>query len=239
MKKVLLITLFLISFTLLSFGKIFAYTADDVAQHNTEDDCWVIYDNGIYDITNYLDDHDRYLDIREWCGTDMTEAFETKDDTGRDHKDSSYALLETFKIGDIEEEIVAKTDDTGNSEEELISTDDTNKEESEDKISNPYNLWIPLLLSLTIYWGSYFIYGKPNLKKFNGFWNTVLLLSLLIPSLGFGIFMILRYSYPELWNINFDFMYWHVELSIVMGTLGISHLILRFKVYKLQLKKNS
>ena len=233
MKKVLLITLFLISFTLLSFGKIFAYTADDVAQHNTEDDCWVIYDNGIYDITNYLDDHDRYLDIREWCGTDMTEAFETKDETGRDHKDSSYALLETFKIGDIEEETNAS-----NNEENLISAEEMIEEENTE-YTNVYNLWIPLFLTLAVYWVSYYAYGKSHLKSFNGFWNTVLLLSLLIPSLGFGIFMILRYSYPSLWNIGFDFMYWHVELSIVMGTLGISHLILRFKVYKLQLKKNS
>ncbi len=233
MKKMLKILFVLSSLVFFFANRTYAYTIDDVAEHNTEDDCWVIYDDGVYDITDYLNDHDRYLDIREWCGMNMTEAFETKDGLGIDHRTSSYALLETFKIGDIEEEVVTETNSSSNSKGESISTEEENTEHS-----NVYNLWVPLLLTILIYWGSYYICGKSNLKKFNGFWNTVLLLTLLIPSLGFGIFMILRYSYPNLWNIGFNFMYWHVELSIVMGVLGISHLIQRFRVYKLQLKKN-
>lgn len=216
----------------------YAYTVEDIAQHDTEDDCWMIYDNGVYDLTNYLDDHDRYLDIREWCGGDITEAFETKDGISQDHRSSSYALLEEFRIGDIE--TTNNTDEvTTEGESSLISenTEDKAIDITDEENSNPYNLLIPLLLSLFIYWGSYYIYGRFNLKKFNGFWNTVLLLTLVIPSFGFGVFMILRYSFNHLWNINFDFMYWHVELSIAMGALGISHLIQRWKMYILQLKK--
>jgi len=34
-----------------------------------------------------------------------------------------------------------------------------------------------------------------------------------------------------LYNIDFEFMYWHVELSLVMGAVAISHFIQRIVVY--------
>ena len=239
MKKILISLLAFISFGLLA-NKAYAYTTDDIAQHNTEDDCWMIYDGSVYDLTSYLDIHDRFLDIRNWCGSDMTEAFETKDGLDRDHRSSSYALLENYKIGEISSDAVVNEDQEEEKEieaDDLISIEEVETEET--KTSNPYNLWLPILLTLVFYWGSYFIMGKKDICSFNGFWNTILLLTLVIPSLGFGIFMILRYSLPGLWNIDFDFMYWHVELSLVMGILGISHLIQRFGVYKLQLKRKN
>jgi ABC-type spermidine/putrescine transport system permease subunit II len=105
------------------------------------------------------------------------------------------------------------------------------------KNKGPYNLIIPLLTTLVIYWGSYFLFKKKNILKFNGFWNTILLLTFLIPSFGFGIFMMLRYNFTKLREIDFDFMYWHVELSVVMGAIALSHFIQRIKQYLVQLKK--
>ena len=241
MKKAFVILSFLSSSFFFSVDKAYAYTIDDVAEHNTENDCWVIYDNGVYDITNYVAEHDRYMDIRNWCGTDITEAFETKDGTGRDHKSSSYALLETFYIDTLNKSVSINTsgDNFSSSDVQNSVIDTSSSNETSNTSSNPYNILLPMFLTLVVYWVSYYIYGRSNMKKFNGLWNTILLLTLLIPSLGFGIFMILRYSYPDLWTIDFDFMYWHVELSIVMVTLGISHLIQRFKAYRLQLKRNS
>ncbi|MDD2270490.1 MAG: hypothetical protein PHG60_02860 [Candidatus Dojkabacteria bacterium] len=101
--------------------------------------------------------------------------------------------------------------------------------------TSPYNLIIPLLLSLALYWIPYFL--VKNKVKFNAFWNTILILTLLIPSFGFGLFMMIRYKRPKLYDIDFDFMYWHVELSLAMGVLAISHFIQRFKIYLVQLKK--
>ena len=241
MKKAFVILSFLSSLFFFSVDKAYAYTIDDVAEHNTENDCWVIYDNGVYDITNYVAEHDRYMDIRSWCGTDITEAFETKDGTGRDHKSSSYALLETFYIDTLDKSVSTNTSSNNSRPSDVQNsvTDIPSSDETSNTSSNPYSILLPLSLTLVIYWSSFYIYGRSNLKKFNGFWNTILLLTLLIPSLGFGIFMILRYSDTDLWNIDFDFMYWHVELSIVMGTLGISHLIQRFKAYRFQLKRSS
>lgn len=210
----------------------YAYTIDEVNLHNTPNDCWVVFEDSVYDLSKYLPSHDIYMDIKDWCGKDMTEDFKTKAGMDRDHRVSSYSLLENYKIGEIE-----------SNQAPIIEEVDT----IEDKImpknaSNPYNLIIPLLISNILYWIPYLLIKKRiikvSLKSFNAFWNTLLILLLLLPSLGFGVFMMLRYRFPGLWNIPFDFMYWHVELSLVMGIIGVNHFLSRVRVYLLQLKRS-
>ena len=210
----------------------YAYTIDEVNLHNIPNDCWVVFEDSVYDLSKYLLSHDIYMDIRDWCGKDMTEDFKTKAGMDRDHRVSSYSLLENYKIGEIE-----------SNQAPIIEEVDT----IEDKImpknaSNPYNLIIPLLISNILYWIPYLLIKKRiikvSLKSFNAFWNTLLILLLLLPSLGFGVFMMLRYRFLGLWNIPFDFMYWHVELSLVMGIIGVNHFLSRVRVYLLQLKRS-
>lgn len=238
----IILTIFTIFF--LSFQSIYAYSLDEVSTHNTSSDCWVIFKDSVYDLTNYLYQHDRYLNIRQWCGKDMTQDYITKAGSGENHKTSSYALLEQYKIGDVT--TVAKNVVT-NQPDVVVSTQDNqgivNKKDNTIVNKNPYNIIIPLLLSLSLYWIPY-IYIKSNkkfllIKKFNAFWNSMLIFLLLIPAFGFGVIMILRYQFKDILNINFDFMYWHVELSLVMGILAINHFIQRFSIYLSQLKKQS
>jgi cytochrome b involved in lipid metabolism len=210
------------------------YTPEEVLEHNTPEDCWVIFEDSVYDLSEYLPDHDRFLDIREWCGKDMTEDFQTKADAGRDHKEFSYALLEDYNIGVLADEEVNTESEDEVSIQIMEVGDDTVVEE---KNKGPYNLIIPLFFTLVFYWASYFIFKKKNIVKFNGFWNTILLLTFLIPSFGFGIFMMLRYNFTKLREVDFDFMYWHVELSVVMGAIALSHFIQRIRQYLVQLKK--
>ena len=216
--------------------EVIEYTKVEVADHDIPGDCWMSFEGAVYDLSDYLPDHDGYMDIREWCGRDMTADFKDKAGEGRDHKTSSYALLERYKIGELKGDIDLV-------DAQVIVDDviqDTEVQEKEDT-SGDYNILIPFIITTVLYWGLYFLANKKvfglNILKFKAFWNTVLILSLLIPATGFGVFMIIRTKKPELWDIDFDFMYWHVELSLVMGFVGIYHFIQRIRQYFLQLKK--
>jgi cytochrome b involved in lipid metabolism len=235
-----MIILMLLLFPFLFVQNTYAYSIEDVSIHNTEDDCWMIFEDSVYDLTEYIDSHDIYMDIRDWCGKDMTEDFITKDGVGRDHKPFSYELLEEYKIGEIgEDEITIQIQNVET--EDNIPEESTAIDSEEKKSTSPYNLPVPLFLSIILYWVPYLLIKKGiikgSIKSFNGFWNTMLLFLLLIPALGFGVVMMIRYKVKSLWNIDFDFMYWHVELSLVMGILALNHFLQRFKIYRAQLKK--
>merc|ERR1712176_1643089 len=73
------------------------YTRDEVAKHNSEDDCWLIIHGKVYDITKFLDDHPGGPDVVvESSGADATEPFE---DVG--HTESARAQMEEYLIGDL------------------------------------------------------------------------------------------------------------------------------------------
>ena len=188
----------------------------------------MIFEEKVYDITSRVEIHDQYMDIREWCGKDMTSEFKDKDGKGVDHKNSTYALLNSLEIGDVEESVVAK-----NEIKEEVVVENGKKMEG-------YNILFPFLFSVVAYWLSYLLVKKNKLfgvtiLRFNAFWNTILFLTLLLPAFGFGLFMIIRSKIPSLYDIDFDFLYWHVELSLVMGFLAINHFLNRFVIYTKQL----
>ncbi|MEI7579413.1 MAG: cytochrome b5-like heme/steroid binding domain-containing protein [bacterium] len=310
-----------------------SYTAAEVAKHVSSNDCWMSFQGNVYDFTSYLRSHDRYYDIRPWCGKDMTEAFKTKDGMNIDHRTSSYAMLTSYQIGtlvttpvnteksvatvthavstteaasesstetdqysveiegqamkalsiqeiadlwDIDaenllKEIVKafqlkqsysvtsildelrveykfspaqikdiaekmKIGDAANSNN-LVS-DNVGETSSSNKITikNPYNFWVPFTATLIFYLGTYFLmkspFGKKSFQrpKFNLLWNSALIISL-IPSALFGFYLVFQYSIPALAKVPFDFLYWHVEGSLVFATLILLHLILRLNQY--------
>ena len=212
------------------------YTKEEVAEHNSPENCWMSFEGGVYDLSEYLPDHDKFMDIREWCGRDMTADFKDKAGEGRDHRPGTYELLERYRTGNLKGDFDLV--DAQVIVDEVIK--DTEIEEKRNT-SGDYNIVIPFVITTLLYWVMYILANKKilglTILKFNGFWNTILLLTLLLPSMGFGIFMIIRTKRPELWDIDFDFMYWHVEFSLVMGFVAIYHFIQRFGQYTNQLKK--
>lgn len=194
------------------------YSLSEVEQHNSPTDCWMIFEDSIYDITEYVIRHDRFMDIRSWCGRDMTTDFMTKAGEGRDHKPATYEMLKEYKIGEVKAE--------------LIPTNEGSTPERQ----QPYNFIIPFATTLVLYIFSYLVATKGwfnkalPIPKMNLFWNTIMALSL-IPSVIFGFILIFQYGIPALAAIKFDFLYWHVEGSIVFGTAVFCHFIQRFKQY--------
>jgi cytochrome b involved in lipid metabolism len=49
---------------------------EELAQHNTEDDCWILVENSVYNITNYAEYHPGGKDlILEGAGINATDLF--------------------------------------------------------------------------------------------------------------------------------------------------------------------
>eukprot|EP01039_Chlorochromonas_danica_P009798 gene9798-10836_t len=83
-----------------------AYTAEEVAKHNKDTDCWIIVGNDenggpkVYDVTKYLDKHpagDKA--IMEYAGENADMAF-----TANGHSAFAQGLLKTFIIGTLKED---------------------------------------------------------------------------------------------------------------------------------------
>ncbi|KAI7994891.1 Cytochrome b5 isoform A [Camellia lanceoleosa] len=74
------------------------YTMREASQHNTKDDCWVVIDGKVYDVSTYLDEHPGGDDVMVAAtGKDATDEFE---DAG--HSKSARELMETFCIGELD-----------------------------------------------------------------------------------------------------------------------------------------
>ncbi|XP_023545611.1 cytochrome b5 [Cucurbita pepo subsp. pepo] len=74
------------------------YSIEEVSQHSSNDDCWIIIDGKVYDLTSYLDEHPGGDDvIVAATGRDATDDFE---DAG--HSKDARELMEKFYIGELD-----------------------------------------------------------------------------------------------------------------------------------------
>ncbi|KAA8529314.1 hypothetical protein F0562_033887 [Nyssa sinensis] len=74
------------------------FSMQEASQHNSKDDCWVVIDGKVYDVSSYLDEHPGGDDVvLAATGKDATEEFE---DAG--HSKSARELMETFCIGELD-----------------------------------------------------------------------------------------------------------------------------------------
>ena len=73
------------------------YTNDEVALHNSDKDCWIIINNRVYNITDYLDKHigGKKL-LLHYGGKDATDEFNRLNHTKKAQK-----ILESYYIGDL------------------------------------------------------------------------------------------------------------------------------------------
>lgn len=78
-------------------------TVDELALHDSADDCWKAIDGVVYDLTDYLPLHPTPLVVMtQWCGKESTEAYHTKG-YGRPHSPAADALLPQYRVGVLED----------------------------------------------------------------------------------------------------------------------------------------
>ncbi len=79
-----------------------AIPASEVAKHNSRNDCWIIVEKKVYDITAHLRSHPGGSGIvTPYCGKEATSAFQTKGGIGGNHSSRAYAQLTPFYVGDL------------------------------------------------------------------------------------------------------------------------------------------
>ena len=73
------------------------FSREEVARHNTADDCWLIIRGKVYDVTTYVPDHPGDMKIASKAGLDNTEGF-----YGEQHGQSVFEQVEEYRIGELE-----------------------------------------------------------------------------------------------------------------------------------------
>ncbi|CAO3625235.1 unnamed protein product [Cunninghamella blakesleeana] len=75
------------------------YTLAEVNQHHTRDDLWLVIDNKVYNITDFVLEHPGgEAALFEEAGKDATESFDNVD-----HTEEARELLDRYLIGTIVE----------------------------------------------------------------------------------------------------------------------------------------
>lgn len=72
------------------------YDPSEVAKHNTADDCWIIVDGKVYDVTDYVYDHPGGDSILNSAGGDSSVGVH-----GPQHPPSMWDVLKLYYIGEL------------------------------------------------------------------------------------------------------------------------------------------
>ncbi|MFA6272319.1 MAG: cytochrome b5-like heme/steroid binding domain-containing protein [Patescibacteria group bacterium] len=90
-------------------------TEASVATHNAKTDCWLIINNKVYDVTDYLRSHPGgQAIVLPYCGKDATQAFDTKAGQGS-HSQNAIEQLGALYVGDLNQNNIVVTNSNANS----------------------------------------------------------------------------------------------------------------------------
>lgn len=84
------------------------FTQTQVESHNTEDSCWVVHKNKVYDVTSFVQDHPGGEDyILDHAGQDVTKLMQ--DELQHLHSEGAYEMLDEFFVGSLDPSSAAQT----------------------------------------------------------------------------------------------------------------------------------
>ncbi|XP_017789217.1 PREDICTED: cytochrome b5-like [Habropoda laboriosa] len=115
------------------------FSASQVSMHNKEKDLWIIYKDGVYDVTKFLKEHPGGEEVLiDLAGKDATKCF---DDVG--HTIEAIQLRETYKIGTVDNTASAEQSPSSGVQGATIDDDNWDYQPLENK-SSP---WLPVFVT--------------------------------------------------------------------------------------------
>ncbi|KAL8028065.1 hypothetical protein ABFS82_14G132800 [Erythranthe guttata] len=110
--------------------KVVVHAFEDVAKHNNKDDCWLIINAKVYDVTPFLEEHPGGDEILYMStGKDATSDFE---DVG--HSKEAEEKMKEFLIGDFDVSTLTYPSNTNTPPPTIASSTPPNHESSSSKI---------------------------------------------------------------------------------------------------------
>ena len=75
-----------------------SYTLAEVEKHNSKDDCWMVIDGSVYDVTSFIGLHPGGAQILLGCGTEATSLFSQERKHEGQQAQSELGKLEIGKL---------------------------------------------------------------------------------------------------------------------------------------------
>ncbi|KAK4775529.1 hypothetical protein SAY87_023490 [Trapa incisa] len=80
------------------------FTLTEVSQHSSSNDCWLIIEGKVYDVTRFMEDHPGGDEVLlSSTAKDATDDFE-----GIGHSNTAKAMMDEFYVGDIDTATIPK-----------------------------------------------------------------------------------------------------------------------------------
>lgn len=85
-----------------SSGTSISLTSQEVANHNSTGDCWMIISGKVYNVTSYINSHPGGVAaIAAYCGKDATQAFNIQ----VPHSQNAHNILASYYVGDLNQTV--------------------------------------------------------------------------------------------------------------------------------------
>ncbi|CAN8291521.1 unnamed protein product [Cochlearia groenlandica] len=118
------------------------YSMKEAASHNKQDDCWVVIDGKVYDVSSYMDEHPGGDDVLlAATGKDATDEFE---DAG--HSKTARELMEKYFIGEVDDEEAYEEE----KEEEMPKLEIYKKKKPKDYVEKLVEYWFVPVTIITV-----------------------------------------------------------------------------------------
>jgi len=80
------------------------FSSEEVSKHDTSEDCWVIHDNFVYNVTEFLEKHPGGAElILNHGGKDITDLFHNEN--FHRHSSAAHNLLRDYRIGRLKKKV--------------------------------------------------------------------------------------------------------------------------------------